>query len=68
MDYEELVKEINNQGITKLPALLVVVVERCIHEKVFVEGGLERTVRKVIERKEEEDEQSRKETQESEGS
>ena len=49
MEYIELVEEIKNQGVTKLPALLSVVLEQCIKKKVFVAGGMERFVARVIE-------------------
>jgi hypothetical protein len=48
MDYEDLVREIRSQGITKLPALLIVIVEQCIIKGVFAPGGLERVVIRII--------------------
>jgi hypothetical protein len=47
MDYEDLVKEIKKQGITKLPALLIVVAEQCVKRKCFVPGGMERVISKI---------------------
>ncbi|MFX0136533.1 MAG: hypothetical protein ACFFDN_23035 [Candidatus Hodarchaeota archaeon] len=47
MDYEDLVKEIKSQGITKLPALLIVVAEQCVAEKVFQPGGMERVISRI---------------------
>jgi hypothetical protein len=47
MDYEDLVKEIKKQGITKLPALLIVVAEQCVKRKCFAPGGMERVISKI---------------------
>lgn len=47
MDYEDLVKEIKAQGITKLPALLVVIAEQCVIKHVFQPGGMERVISRV---------------------
>ena len=48
MDYTDLVKEIRDQGITKLPALLIVVANQCVEKKVFAPGGMERVIAKII--------------------
>lgn len=48
MDYEDLVEEIKQQGITKLPALLIVVAKQCVENGVFAEGGMERVINRVI--------------------
>lgn len=52
MDYDELVKEIKQQGITKLPALLIVMAKQCLKKNVFVKGGMILTIQKTIDRHE----------------
>lgn len=47
MDYIDLVKEIESQGVTKLPALLIVVAKQCVKKKVFQPGGMERVISRI---------------------
>jgi len=51
MEYEELVAEIKQQSITKLPALLIAVVEQCVVKGVFAEGGIKKVINQVIREK-----------------
>lgn len=53
MSYSELRLEIENAPRTWLPALLVEIVRQCEKERVFLDGGLVRTVEKIIEKGEE---------------
>lgn len=46
--FEELTGWLSRVPSTWLPALLIRVVQLCEHEKVFQDGGLERTVAKVV--------------------
>lgn len=48
MDYEDLVRGIKRQSITKLPALLIVIAEQCVEKNVFVPGGMELIIEHVI--------------------
>lgn len=49
MPYEQLKTEIESSPDTWIPGLLRAVVERAIKGKVFVPGGLERFVSRVVE-------------------
>lgn len=46
-DYETLVAQIRIAPVTQLPALLRMIVERCIRENVFSDGGMELFIRNV---------------------
>jgi hypothetical protein len=48
MDYTDLVKEIEQQGLTKLPALFIVIAKECIKRKVFANGGMLKVFLKVL--------------------
>lgn len=51
MSYSELRLEIENAPRTWLPALLVEIVRQCEKERVFLDGGLVRTVESIIKHK-----------------
>lgn len=48
--FEKLLLGINHAAGTMLPALLLVVAERCVWESIFVPGGLARTVTSIEQR------------------
>jgi len=49
MDYTDLVKEIKKKADTQIPALMIICVKECIRRKIFMEGGLLKTIKNVIE-------------------
>ena len=49
MEYIKLVKELEQQSISKLPALFIVISELCIKNKVFMEGGMEKVLNRIKE-------------------
>lgn len=51
MSYLELRDGIKDAPKTWLPALLVEIVRQCEKERVFIDGGLVRTVEKIIDGK-----------------
>lgn len=50
LGYSDLERGINEAPMTYLPALLITVVQRCVRERVFQEGGLEKTVARAKEK------------------
>jgi len=52
LSYEELVRELEQVPLTQLPSLLFKVIELCVQQQVFREGGLERMVARAKEKAE----------------